>query len=125
MAGILLKRLKKGWKLQVDASVQYAMANVKCTNLLDDRQALNVKCDNWWPMLKTEDLKIDSPYNTYTNLGLPPGPICNPGLASIKAVVNPKETDYWYYLSDKQGNIRYAKTNEEHEENIAKYLKPE
>ena len=68
------------------------------------------------------DLKIDSPYNTYLYRGLPPTPICNPGLSAIKAVIYPKKTDYWYYLSDKEGKMYYAKTLEEHTKNIKKYL---
>ncbi|NIT03452.1 hypothetical protein GTO10_00720 [Candidatus Saccharibacteria bacterium] len=79
---------------------------------------------DWWPQeITREDLQIDSPYNTYEYKRLPPGPICNPGLASIEAVINPQETDYWFYLSDPQGNMHYAKTGEEHEENIEKYLR--
>ncbi|MBI4066400.1 endolytic transglycosylase MltG, partial [Candidatus Gottesmanbacteria bacterium] len=72
--------------------------------------------------LTEEDKKVKSPYNTYLNPGLPPGPIANPGLASIKAVVYPKETEYWYYLHDSQGGVHYARTLEEHNNNIAKYL---
>jgi len=53
---------------------------------------------------------------------LPPAPICNPGLEAIEAVLNPKETDFWFYLSDREGNMHYAKTAEEHNSNIEKYL---
>lgn len=81
----------------------------------------NVKCQ-WWPEIKPADLKIDSPYNTYKNPGLPPSPICNPGLAAIKAVVYSADTDYLYYLSDKEGKMHYAKTLEEHNKNIEKYI---
>lgn len=114
-AGILIKRLRKGWPLQVDATIQYAKANIEC-------QMPEVKCQ-WWPKVIAKDLGIDSPYNTYKNQGLPPTPICNPGLASLKAVVEPLDSEYWYYLSDNSGNIHYAKTLEEHEENIRKYLR--
>jgi len=116
VAGILLKRLEEGWPLQADATVQYAVATAHCSLLTAD-------CQEWWPKnLTKEDLKIKSPYNTYLYQGLPPGPICNPGLASIEAVLNPQKTDYWFYLSDTQGIIHYAKTAEEHQENIEKYL---
>lgn len=115
VSGILLKRLKNGMSLDVDATVQYAVANLKC-------QISEGKCD-WWPKkLTSQDLKINSPYNTYLNPGLPPTPIANPGLSSLQAAAFPKETDYWYYLSDKTGKIHYARTLEEHNQNIEKYL---
>lgn len=112
VASILLKRLKNDWPLQVDASIQYALG-----------YQINEK--NWWKKnLSLDDLKIDSPYNTYKNKGLPPGPICNPGLDSIIAVIESDiNTPYWYYISDKNTNMHYAKTLEEHERNIEKYLR--
>jgi UPF0755 protein len=111
VASILLKRLKNGWPLQADATVQYALGYQK-----DEKR--------WWKKFTNlTDLKIDSPYNTYTNEGLPPGPICSPGIASIEAVVNADpSTPYFFYLHDTKGQIHYAKTNEEHERNIHKYL---
>jgi UPF0755 protein len=114
VAGILLKRLKKGWPLQVDATAQYIKANQQCQPLAKDCQ--------WWPKIAAEDLKIDSLYNTYENRGLPPTPICNPGLASLQAAADPQETDYWFYLSDDSGKIHYTETLEEHEENINKFI---
>jgi len=69
------------------------------------------------------DLKIDSPYNTYTRIGLPPGPIDNPGLDSIEAVLHPTKTNYLYYLTDKNGVMHYAATFAEHQSNQRKYLK--
>jgi len=125
VAGILLKRLKKGWPLQVDAAAQYIKGTVNCgqnspagrDRPLDEE----LNCD-WWPLIKPEDLEIDSLYNTYDNLGLPPTPICNPGLVSLEAAANPQETEYWFYLSDKEGKIHYTGTLEEHEENINKFL---
>jgi len=119
VAGILLKRLEQGWPLQADATVQYAVATQQYSNLAM-KQSSNF---DWWPKsLIKEDLKIKSLYNTYLYQGLPPGPICNPGLASIEAVLNSQETDYWFYLSDNEGKMHYAKTAEEHQENIEKYL---
>jgi len=106
VAGILLNRIEAGMPLQVDASVQYAVGTSK----------------NWWPILSRDDLKIDSNYNTYKFPGLPPGPICNPGLSSLKAAFNPTKTDFWYYIHDGQGQIHYAKTLSEHNANVAKYL---
>lgn len=112
VAGILLKRLKKDWPLQIDATVQYALGY----------QPLE---KTWWKKNLTEDdLKIESNYNTYKNQGLPPGAICNPSLSSIKAVLEADEnTPYWFYLSDTKGIMHYSKTIEEHEANVEKYLR--
>lgn len=67
------------------------------------------------PILSIADTQIKSPYNTYLNKGLPVGPICNPGAASLKAALYPEDTDYYYFQSDENGKIYYAKTYEEHE----------
>ncbi len=110
VAGVILNRLRLGMKLDIDATIQYALG-------------YQPEEKSWWKRnLSKEDLAVDSPYNTYKNPGLPPGPIANPGLASIKAVINAAETDYLYYLSDKRGKIHFAKTLEEHNKNIKKYL---
>ncbi len=114
VAGILLKRLRAGWPLQADATLQYAIASSKC-------KVQSAKCE-WWPNVTSGDKKIKSPYNTYTNRGLPPGPIANPGLSSIKAIANPQDSPYWFYLHDREGRIHYAENVEEHAENIRKYL---
>lgn len=119
VAGILIKRWQRNWPLQADATVQYALANKQFDNLTIG-QLGNF---NWWPKITKDDLEINSPFNTYKYKNLPPTPICNPGVAAIKAVLNPTQTDYWYYLSDKNGVVHYAKTLEEHNQNIAKYLK--
>ncbi len=71
----------------------------------------------------TKDTKIDSPYNTYRYAGLPVGPICNPGLESIKAAIFPQESAYWYYLSKPTKETVFSKTLEEHNIAKAKYLK--
>jgi len=111
IAGILLKRFKNNWPLQADATLQYVLGYQPLEH-------------SWWKKnLTEEDKKIKSPYNTYLNLGLPPTPISNPGLASIKAVINPEESDYWYYLHDPEGGVHFARTIKEHEENITKYLR--
>ena len=70
-----------------------------------------------------EDTRIDSPYNSYLHQGLPPGPICNPGLKAIKASLYPKFTDYNYFLSKKNGETVFSKTFKEHSLNMQKYLK--
>lgn len=103
VSGILWKRITIGMPLQVDAA--FLAVNGKQT-----------------PELTLEDLKIDSPYNTYTNRGLPPGPIVSPGLDAIDAALDPTESPYLYYLSDSDGAMHYAKTFEEHKENKRRYL---
>jgi UPF0755 protein len=116
VAGILLKRLNNNWPLQTDATVQYAVASANCKSQI-------ANCPDWWPHnLSKIDLAIKSPYNTYLNRGLPPSPICNPGLSAIQAVLNPTATDYWFYLADSNGVTHYAKTDLEQAENIRKYI---
>ena len=106
IAGILLKRYENGWPLEADATVQYAVGRE----------------GDWWPKeLTSYDISVDSLYNTRRNVGLPPTPICNPGLTSIKAVLSPEELGYWYYFSDSKGKMYYAKTLEKHTENIVKF----
>ena len=104
IAGILWKRIVMGMPLQVDAVFVYI--NGKNTY-----------------QLTTNDLKIDSPYNTYKHKGLPPGPITNPGLESLRAALDPIETPYLFYLSDKEGNMHYARTHEEHVRNKEIYVR--
>jgi UPF0755 protein len=106
VAGIIVNRLNAGIPLQVDASVQYAVGTSR----------------DWWPILSLINLKVDSLYNTYKFTGLPPGPIANPGLSSLKAAFAPAQTDYLYYIHDSTGQIHYAKTLSEHNANVAKYL---
>lgn len=107
VAGILLKRIKEGWALEVDATIQFIMG----------------KPGDYWPTPLLGDRARRSPYNTYLNRGLPPGPIGNPGLISLEAVKNPVATPYYFYLHDRSGVIRYAATNAEHEANIAQYIR--
>lgn len=104
ISGILWKRAKAGMALQADATLNY-LTGKKSSELT------------------SEDLQIDSPYNTYKYPGLPFGPISNPGLNAIEVAVFPKDTPYWFYLHDKNGNPHYAKTFEEHKTNKEKYLR--
>ncbi len=80
MASAIYNRLDAGWLLQLDSTINYILG----TNTFE---------------LTYDDLEVDSPYNTYLHEGLPPGPICNPGLASIQAAVEPSSTDYWFWYS--------------------------
>lgn len=114
VAGIYFNRLKIGMGLQADATVQYAVGSLNCS--------MQNAC-NWWKVPTRNDLTIDSPYNTYKYSGLPPAPISNPGETSLAAVVNPESTNYLYYIHDTSGNIYYAQTLEEHNSNVAKYLR--
>lgn len=115
VAGIIYKRLQAGWPLQIDASVQYAVSSKKCSQNYED-------C-NWWPSLTKEDIQINSGFNTYKNTSLPSQPISNPGLSSIKAAIYPEISNYWFYLHDSNGVIHYAETIEQHNSNIANYLR--
>jgi UPF0755 protein len=101
VSGILWKRLDNNWPLGADATLLYGKKN---------------------NIITVEDLNTDSPYNTRKNQGLPPGPICSPSVSSIEAAMFPKESPYWFYLTDKDGNVIYASSNEEHNQNRAKYL---
>lgn len=110
VASVILNRLKLGMKLDIDATVQYVLGYQQQEK-------------SWWKKeLTLEDLDIKSPYNTYKNAGLPPAPISNPGLAALEAVYRAPETDYLYYISDKTGKIHPAKSIEEHNKNISRYL---
>ena len=113
VAGILIKRLEYDWPLQVDATLQYAIAGEDCEG--------KAEC-NWWPLLSGESFETNSPYNTYKYIGFPPAPIASPGLTSIKAAVYPEESDYWYYLHSEDGEIHYARTLEEHNRNKRDFL---
>jgi len=102
-ADIIYKRLALGMPLQMDSTVNY----------LTGKKASQVGL---------QDLEIDSPYNTYKYKGLPPGPISNPGLDSLLAALNPIESDYLYFLTDKEGRAHFSKTYAEHLEKKKRYL---
>jgi len=103
IAGILWKRIEIDMPLQVDAVFPYIIGK------------------NTY-QLSLEDLKVDSPYNTYRNKGLPIGPIANPSLWSLLATVTPIDSDYLFYLSDQSGNMHYAVDFEQHKSNKRLYL---
>ena len=107
IAGVIWNRLNKGMKLEIDATIQYALGTPS----------------DWWPHVLPQHIKnTDSLYNTYKIKALPPAPICNPSLASIKAAVYPAETECFYYLHSSDKQIHCAKTYKEHLENIELYL---
>lgn len=125
VAGVIWNRLLDGMKLEIDATIQYIRDDViHYGEARYDKQPTNYSSEGgWWTPIKPEGKQIESPYNTYRNKGLPPHPICNPGLDAIKAVLNPAETECLYYLHDSNGQIHCAKTYEEHQENIEQFLK--
>jgi UPF0755 protein len=112
IANVLYRRLDEGIPLQVDATVQYVLGYQPGEK-------------RWWKKdLTFEDLKINSPYNTYVITGLPPAPIASPGIETIQAVINAEaNTPYLFYIHDAEGNTHYAKDSEGHQSNINKYLK--
>ncbi len=114
VAGVFINRLRKGMKLQTDPSVIYALTGGKPQN--EGKGPLGRR-------LLRKDLSFDSPYNTYVYAGLPPGPIANPGRASIEAVLTPEEHDYLYFVADGTGGHVFSKTLAEHNRNVVKWRK--
>jgi len=104
VAGIIKRRDEIGMNLQIDATITY----------LTGRRSVAI------PITET---RIDSPYNTYVYSGLPKGPICNPGIDSIKAALSPKESEYLYYLSKPSGETVFSRTHDEHVEAKNRYLR--
>ncbi len=107
IASVFYNRLADGMKLESDPTVQFALG-------------YNKKQSTWWTNpLSSDDLQIDSPYNTYLNTGLPPGPISNPGISALRAVAYPAETPYYYFRArcDGSGKHSFAQTYEEHLQN--------
>ena len=101
IAGVLLNRLSRGIKLECDATIQYALGDGRKTRLLN------------------QDLSVPSPYNTYQHEGLPPGPICSPGEASIRAAMKPAKVPYLYYVARPDGSHVFSVTFAQHEAAIA------
>lgn len=104
VAAVFLNRLKKGWKLESCATIQYILGQPKAR-------------------LFEKDLQIESPYNTYMYPGLPPGPIASPGGPSLKAAVNPADVDYLFFVVADDGKHIFGRTLQEHNRNKAEYLK--
>lgn len=106
VASVFVNRLKKGMMLQTDPTVIYAITKGQ---------------KDLGRSLLRKDLQIDSPYNTYKYYGLPPAPICNPGLASIKAASNPEVSPYLYFVASGNGGHNFSKTLDEHNRNVRNY----
>jgi UPF0755 protein len=106
ISGIIWNRIFSGMSLDMDATLQYAKGTEKI---------------GWWPKVVPNDKYIDSPYNTYQNIGLPPSPISSPSIAAIQAALNPKKTECLFYVHDKRRNIHCSVTYQQHVANIRRY----
>lgn len=107
IAEVFLNRLAKGYPLQCDPTVQYAW--LLQGHIVED--------------IHPADLHIDSPYNTYLHQGLPPGPIANPGEASLRAALFPEKSNYLYFVANNKGGHFFSRTLAEHNRNVARYRK--
>ncbi len=95
IAAVFYNRLRKHWRLESCATVQYALGN-------------------WKPKLTYKDMEVESPYNTYKHGGLPPGPICNPGKAALEAAAHPASTDMMFFVAEGNGTHRFTRYYQEH-----------
>jgi UPF0755 protein len=107
VAGVFENRLALGMPLQTDPAVQYA----------------SLLRGTWTGVIHQSELQSDSEYNTYKHAGLPPGPICNPGVAALKAALHPAKTDYLYFVADANGATKFSTTIAEHSGQVAEYRK--
>ena len=105
VSAVIFNRIKKGMKLQIDPTVIYALK----------RKGL------WKGKLTVEHLKINDPYNTYYYFGLPPSPICNPGLESLKYAIEPAPVDYLYFVADGSGGHYFSKSLSDHNRRVKEY----
>ena len=108
ISGVIWNRLFIDMPLQIDATLQYARGTPGNNR-------------TWWPVPVPRDKYIDSPYNTYQNIGLPPEPISNPSVDAIIAALNPRATDCLFYFHDTHGNFHCTATYEEHVELLREY----
>jgi UPF0755 protein len=111
IAAVYRNRLARGMMLQADPTTQYALVPFG---------VLGLEGTYWKRTLSAEDLRVDSRYNTYQVAGLPPGPICNPGLASIEAAASPSASSWLYFVARGDGTHLFAQTLDEHLRNIAR-----
>ena len=105
VAGVFENRLRLGMPLQTDPAVVYA----------------SLLRGTWTGVIHQSELHSDSPYNTYAHAGLPPGPICNPGVAALRAALHPQRTDFLYFVANPDGTTRFAATLKEHSANVVAY----
>jgi UPF0755 protein len=105
VAGVFMNRLALGMPLQTDPSVIYG----------------SILRRTWTGVIHQSELHSDSEYNTYVHRGLPPGPICNPGVAALKAAMHPATTDSLYFVAQADGTTKFSRTLAEHEANVAEY----
>ena len=105
VASVYYNRLSKKIALDADPSIIYA----------------ELLAGTYQGKLHHDDMRFPSPYNTYRNAGLPPGPIGNPGRSSLEAAIHPAQTDFYYFVADAQGHHRFARTLEDHNKNVAAY----
>ncbi|MFY9793956.1 MAG: endolytic transglycosylase MltG, partial [Candidatus Sulfotelmatobacter sp.] len=105
VAGVYYNRLQKRIALDADPSIIYA----------------ELLAGTYAGALHHDDMSFSSPYNTYTHIGLPPGPIANPGKSALEAAMHPAQSDYYYFVADAEGHHRFARTIEEHNKNVAAY----
>ena len=105
VAGVFENRLRLGMALQTDPAVVYA----------------SILRGTWTGVIHQSELHSDSPYNTYAHKGLPPGPICNPGVAALRAALEPRRTNYLYFVANPDGSTRFAATLQEHSANVTAY----
>ncbi len=108
ISGVIWNRLFIDMPLQLDATLQYVRGSKKSEK-------------DWWPVPKPADKYLSSPYNTYKNAGLPPGPIANPSAAAVLAALNPYPTDCYFYFHDKHAGYHCSATYEEHVEKLKKH----
>ena len=107
VASVYYNRLAKKMALGADPSIIYA----------------ELLAGTYQGALHHADMSVSSPYNTYRNAGLPPGPIANPGRSALEAAMHPAQTDYYYFVADAQGHHRFARTMAEHNKNVLAYRK--
>ena len=105
VASVFENRLAAGMPLQTDPAVIYA----------------SMLRGTWTGVIHQSELHSDSAYNTYAHTGLPPGPICNPGLAALRAAMKPAQTNYLYFVADAGGRTKFAESLTEHNANVASY----
>jgi UPF0755 protein len=106
IAGVYLNRLREGWRLQADPTIQYVLLQTE---------------GEWTNRVLYRDLEIDHPYNTYQNGGLPPGPITNPSPSSLRAVATPEQHEYFYFAADGTGGHTFSRTLREHNQAAQEY----